>query len=321
MEKMNRIGQALLKSRDRIEVIDTSGCILETNDPTTRDRSEGRSWVGQWPETSRTSVLIGLEEALDGRTHRFEAYRPIEDEDAWWDVMVTSIEEGGIVTGALAVSRDITRSKTEQMQTQAQLDEARITAEERDLISREMRHRLKNQITAIRSLAAMTARDHPDTKDFMESYSRRLMSLSVSQDILSARDNRPVSLASAIDSILASTGRSSQVHVDTMPEADIAPQALATMALVMGELMTNSLKYGALSENEGKVRIECRDKEGILTFTWNEDCGVPVVPAESGGSGMQLMKRMSANSGVDFVIEWLETGLTCRFGVNSRAIG
>lgn len=323
-KRMNRIEEALMRSNDCVEIIGMDGRVIATNSTDTSScgdlEEQDEGWVMQWPETSRTSVQIGLEEALDGRKHRFEAYRPRNGQDAWWDVSVTSIEDEKGVSGALAVSRDITRIRNEQMQSQAMLEEARSTAEERDLISREMRHRLKNQITAIRSLALMTARDHPDTKSFMDSFNRRMMSLSTSQDILSARDNQPVELNQAIQSILAATGRSRQVTISSMPQATVGPQALATMALILGELSTNALKYGALSEDQGTVRIECQEKEGILTFTWDEDSGVPIVPGDT-GSGHQLMKRMSANSGVDFILEWLETGLLCQFGINSRAIG
>lgn len=321
---MNRIEEALMRSSDCVEVIGMDGKVLSANTSFAQEcgdeAEDSDSWVMQWPESSRASVLIGLEEALDGRCHRFEAYRPRNGEDAWWDVTVTSITDDKGTAGALVVARDITRLRNESMQSRAMLEEAQNTAEERDLISREMRHRLKNQITAIRSLASMTARDHDDTKSFMESFNRRLMSLSTSQDILSAKDNQPIELDKAIESILASTGRSKQVNVGRMPNALVGPQALATMALIFGELTTNALKYGALSEDDGTVDIACKNKEGILTFTWHEDSGVPIVPGSS-GSGHQLMKRMSANSGVDFMLEWMETGLLCQFGINSRAMG
>lgn len=318
---MNILEEALMKGADCVEIIGLNGEVIRSNFHNDACGDETAStWIHKWPESSQSAALIGLEEALDGRTHRFEAYRPQREQEAWWDVTIIPMEKEEAVIGALAISRDITRIKQNQMRMETQLEKAQQIAEERDLISREMRHRLKNQITAIRSLALMTARDNPSTKNFMESFNRRLMSLSVSQDILSSKDNQPVELDKAIDSILASTGHSKQVTVRPMPEIKIAQQALATMALILGELTTNALKYGALTENDGTVEVDCQDREGILTFTWREDSKTPVVPGVS-GSGHQLMKRMSANSGVDFLIEWHETGLICQFGINSRAIG
>lgn len=320
---MGSIFDALLKSGDCVEIVDMEGRVSFSNasqSDACPDDGNRRMWIAGWPENSRSSALIALEEALDGRTERFLAFKPQEDQDIWWDVNVSPIEEDGEITGALIVSRDVTKLRTDMDDKDKRLASAERIAEERDLISKEMRHRLKNQIAAIESLARMTARSHPETKDFLPAFSQRLMRLSASQDLLSVRDYEPVPLERAVNTLIAISGRNEQVSVSSIPDIRIAATALTTLALILGELTTNSLKYGALSSDKGTVEVRCTETNGILTFTWREDAKDIIVPGEE-GNGHHLMARMSANSGIPFSKEWHETGLTCHFGVDSRAAG
>tara|TARA_B100000929_G_scaffold247351_1_gene206051 strand:+ start:2223 stop:3185 length:963 start_codon:yes stop_codon:yes gene_type:complete len=320
---MGGILDALLNSSDCVEIVDIEGRVTLTNADADRecpDDEQERMWVSGWPESVRSSALIALEEALDGRKERFLAYRPDAETDRWWDVSVSPIEEDAAITGALIISRDVTKLRSDIEDRDQRAKKAERIAEERDLISKEMRHRLKNQIAAIESLARMTARSHRETADFLPAFSQRLMRLSASQDLLSIRDYEPVPLERAVNTMIAISGRNDQVEVGSMPDVKIAATALTTLALILGELTTNSLKYGALSSDMGCVSVECSESNGILTFTWREDAKDLIEPGEE-GNGHHLMARMSANSGIAFEKEWHGTGLTCRFGINSRSAG
>lgn len=316
---MGPLLDALLKSEDCVEVIGRDGRIKISNAKNSSaclpGAEEGSVWLDHWPETSRNAVLIAFDEAWDGRVEKFTAYRPDEEgADTWWDVSVSPIEAEGKVISILAVSRNITKLRQAISSKEAELSEAKIKAEERDLVSSEMRHRLKNQITAIESLARLTARAHEKTSDFMPVFSQRLMKLSLSQDLLSVQNYNPVPLEEAVQTITGIPGKTEQFKIKEMPDVAIGSNSLTTLALILGELTTNSLKYGALSEDHGHIELKCSEENGILTFYWREDAREPIMPGTT-GSGQKLMTRMSMNSGVPFESDWHETGVNCRFGI------
>ena len=72
------------------------------------------------------------------------------------------------------------------------------------------------------------------------------------------------------------------------------------MALAVNELGTNALKYGALSNDTGRVSIDWaveRNERGerTLTWTWRETGGPPVTPPTRRGFGSLLIKRVLAS--------------------------
>ncbi len=77
------------------------------------------------------------------------------------------------------------------------------------------------------------------------------------------------------------------------PEMDISPQATLSLSLLLHELATNALKYGALSAAAGKVRIAWRTEEGsapTLVLDWDESGGPAVAaPKGRGGFGSKLI--------------------------------
>ena len=308
---------ALLKSKDCVEILDKNGIVRISNrqDRFNCDDRIGEQWIQAWPETSRNDALIALDEAREGRTERFSSYRPIGKDDAWWDVTVTPMEQDNNLIAILVVSRDVTRIHQLQAEITERAIQAERTSEERDLVSREMRHRLKNQLASIEGLARMTARSHKDTAAFLQAFRQRLSSLSISQDMLSSYDNTSISLSEAITTIVQMSGIDDQITINNLPDDVIlTSNSLTALSLILGELATNSLKYGALSENSGHIELDCSPTSKALRIIWREDAKSPISPGKE-GSGTQLMTRMSAGSGIPFEQHWHETGVTCQFGV------
>lgn len=68
--------------------------------------------------------------------------------------------------------------------------------------------------------------------------------------------------------------------------------AATTLALVIHELATNSLKYGSLSVPTGTLDVSGTDEEENLVLAWTERSGPPVKPpAGPGGYGSRLLER------------------------------
>ena len=78
-----------------------------------------------------------------------------------------------------------------------------------------------------------------------------------------------------------------------MPAVNLGEQAVRLLALVLGELATNSLKYGALRERQ-TVSIVAEIDDGVLKLEWREPLAAALAgPSPSEGSGFRLMERMA----------------------------
>lgn len=71
----------------------------------------------------------------------------------------------------------------------------------------------------------------------------------------------------------------------------VSEQAATTLALIIHELATNSVKYGALSVDNGLLDISCAAEESQVTLVWTECGGPPVKAPEAGGFGAGLLER------------------------------
>jgi two-component sensor histidine kinase len=95
---------------------------------------------------------------------------------------------------------------------------------------------------------------------------------------------------------------------------NVAPKTAVNLTLVVHELATNAVKYGAFSNESGKVDVSRTDGQGFpRTFTWVESGGPEVVPPARSGFGMRLIKRgVAAELGAEVHLDFRAKGLQCR---------
>jgi two-component sensor histidine kinase len=94
---------------------------------------------------------------------------------------------------------------------------------------------------------------------------------------------------------------------------DLNEGAATTLALVLHELATNSLKYGALSVPAGTLEVTCDAPDEEVVLVWTEDGGPPVTPpaGHAGtGYGSELIRRsMMQHFGGGIAHDWAPEGL------------
>ena len=96
----------------------------------------------------------------------------------------------------------------------------------------------------------------------------------------------------------------------SVPRMSVGEAAATTVALIIHELATNSLKYGALSAAAGILDISGAVHEGDVVLIWTEHGGPPVVaPTGPGGFGSKLLQRMSRILGGSVIRTWPPEGV------------
>ncbi|MES2136409.1 MAG: PAS domain S-box protein [Pseudomonadota bacterium] len=187
--------------------------------------------------------------------------------------------------------------------------------ERRHRLLREFNHRVKNMLSVVLAMAHQTARHSSDTESFQEAFLSRLETLAHGHDLLVASEWKEVELQALAEQVLgadAATGRASF----SGERALLSANRVLGLALVLHELYTNAVKYGALAVPAGRVDLDWRVEDGEAIVCWRESGNGGVDKPSRLGFGHQMIDmtaRADLQGRVDF--EWLSSGLvvTIRF--------
>jgi two-component sensor histidine kinase len=194
----------------------------------------------------------------------------------------------------------------------------RAEAEERiHFILQELVHRTKNILSLVQAMMRQLARGTDDVEEFQRAVSGRLAGLAQSIEALAKQQWGGIPLASLVDLQLTTVVGSIDRVTRQGPELLVNANAVQNLGLVFHELATNSVKYGALSVLEGRLRIEWEilepseeHEDRQLRLRWIEEHGPPVKPPTRRGFGSTVIERHAASAFVGKVsIDFEETGL------------
>ncbi|WP_368415602.1 HWE histidine kinase domain-containing protein [Falsiroseomonas sp.] len=200
----------------------------------------------------------------------------------------------------------------------------RLVENQRDLLVRELHHRVKNLLTAAQSLATLSARSARDPQDFARQFGERLRSLARTHTLLLEEPEGALSLRALLTQLLAPYRIEADRIAMTGPDVQLPTEAAVPLGMVLHELATNALKYGALSVAKGRVCIDWqllpRDAAPLLVLDWTEQDGPPIAaPPAREGFGSQLLRRaLSALPDGKTEIAWRSEGLAVRLTLGLR---
>ena len=195
---------------------------------------------------------------------------------------------------------------------------ARKQAEEsNELLAGEMSHRVKNLLAIASGLTAITSRSATNSEDMARELTGRLTALGRAHDLVrptSAGEGAAALLGDLLSILLAPYDDlgafKGRIRV-AVERAAVGETAATGIALVIHELATNSMKYGALSAPTGTLDITSTSEPDQIVLTWVERGGPAVEKPDSpAGFGSQLVKRsMSGQLGGSIDYDWSEGGL------------
>lgn len=237
----------------------------------------------------------------------------VDDEIRWISSRGRGDDEGIIGRTMFGVFLDIT---------------ARKRAEEAlELLAGEMQHRVKNVFNLVEALSQIASRSSASKEDMSNDLSRRLAALSSAHDMLypNIRTGAPVVRLDALLGVLLAAYSTPDASVQSVsivvPEVIIGENAVSSLAMIVHELATNSMKYGALSSANGKLALSCTEGEDDVELVWAEGGGPALAASpEHSGFGNTLTDMVVKQIEGSLVRTWSDEGVVVRLRVGKRLL-
>jgi two-component system, chemotaxis family, CheB/CheR fusion protein len=202
----------------------------------------------------------------------------------------------------LAVTRDISERKRSELQQR--------------LLINELNHRVKNTLSTVQSIVMQSLRNAHTLEQARPAIEHRLLALARTHDVLTAEQWQGAELEDLVEgSLSVHCSDRSRLRIEG-PVVRLLPQPSLTFALALHELCTNAVKYGALSNDTGRVEVTWNVTEDggqrQLHLSWRESGGPEVHSPNSHGFGSRLIERY-LGAQLQGTVQWNfeRTGVVC----------
>ena len=194
---------------------------------------------------------------------------------------------------------------TERKQAEAQ----------RELLIAELNHRMKNMLAVVQSIAHQTFRGEELSAEARKAFDGRLVALASAHELLTRKRWDSASMKQLVQDIFHTLGAKEHRISVSGPEILLQPKQTVAVAMALHELCTNAIKYGALSNDKGMVRLgwSYEDADRKLELVWQEEGGPPVSAPSRRGFGTRLIERgLASDFGASVDLDFRPEGLICR---------
>ena len=197
------------------------------------------------------------------------------------------------------------------------LDERRKSQQRTSFVTNELNTRVKGTLELIQSLVT---RGYEETSiaNYVRALEGRIGAISLAHEAISSREG------SQVRQLFVSpfSGRGALLdQIDVRgPDIELDPKAYTVLALVVHELATNAIKYGALAVPQGRVSVcWAKDKTGSLVINWEEASGAPSRGATREGLGLNIIRRNIPHAlAGEAEVLLSRDGLSARFAIPAR---
>ena len=173
-------------------------------------------------------------------------YRRKDGSEFWAGLFVSPVEDkSGAIVQYFTSFVDLTKHKEEQAQSKMLIDE--------------LNHRVKNTLATVQSIVWQASRANSDPQVIREAVESRLFALSRSHNLLTRENWHSAGLLDVVRDALepfgVTDGRAERLVV-TGENIRFSTKAALALGIAFNELATNAVKYGALSNDKGSIRID-----------------------------------------------------------------
>jgi len=160
-----------------------------------------------------------------------------------------------------------------------------------EMINRELKHRIKNLFAIADSVCQQTIIAGGSAQEMTRSVSGRLLAIASAQDLLSTTATEGADLKELVEKLTSSLAPSpSRIKVEGH-SLRLTVNTTTPFALILHELATNALKYGAWAQERGWVHVSwSATSDDLLQFRWREHDGPILAPPVREGLGRKLIK-------------------------------
>jgi PAS domain S-box-containing protein len=293
MQASAHLAAIVESSDDAIVSKDLSGIITSWNAGAARifgyeaDEVIGKPITILIPKDRQAEEPIILERIRRGeRVDHYETVRRRKD-GSLVDISLTVSpvkDASGRVVGASKIARDIS---------------------ERKMLVNEIEHRVKNTLALVQALAALTLKSATPAE--LDAFRARIGALASAHNLLREGNWNRAALREIVETALQPFPR--ERFEVAGPDVALGGAKSQAVTLALHELGTNAVKYGALSNESGRVRIDWIVFDGRLFFGWYETGGPRVTPPTGKGFGSLLIEQCFAGVADQAQIEYAPEGI------------
>jgi PAS domain S-box-containing protein len=237
-------------------------------------------------------------------------YRREDGTEFWASVFVSPVcDSQGIVVQQFVSFVDLTAHREEAARCKMLIDE--------------LNHRVKNTLSTVQSIVTQALRHPAEPAVIREAIESRILALSKSHDLLTSTNWVGAGLHDLVDlalhpfEVIAGHAERFTISGDNI---QLPPKTTLSLAIAIHELATNAVKYGAFSNETGRIGIDWTvtpvTNEDRLVLRWQERGGPPVIPPTRKGFGSWVIERGLAHElGGRVKLDYQQQGVACTIDI------
>jgi two-component sensor histidine kinase len=202
------------------------------------------------------------------------------------------------------------------------ITEQRAAVERQKLLINELNHRVKNTLATVQSITAQTLRHAPNLTRAQTDIETRLLALSRTHNILTDFGWEGADIADLIEQVVFPFLIDRSRLEVRGPRVWLAPRLAIDIAMLLQELVTNAIKYGALSVPDGTIALLWAlvptQTDPMLDLKWAEEGGPRVKAPKRPGFGSRLITGLAQQSGGSAELEYRQSGLVAKISLVCR---
>ncbi len=266
----------------------------------------GTWWIDHIHPEDRERISHDIHAVIDGSGERWSGEYRFRRADGSY----AFVHDRGFV------SRDASGRALRMIGAMLDLTERKKADEQQNLLLGELQHRVKNTLAMVQAIASQTFRGSASPQA-REAFTARVIALSHANDVLTNAGWAAAPVRDIVKGATIPHCAGPERFDISGPAIEIAARAALSLTLALHELCTNASKYGALSNDEGRVEIAWDvAKDGQFRLRWAEQGGPPVLKPIHSGFGTKLIERsLGPQLGGEVRTDFKPDGLVCTFEI------